>query len=221
VAGWLIAPDTWRAWVRTAPEAVRQWAARSPLEPRMPLAALGRALGLPDAALLGPVLAETDLVVADGRAMLPAAPSDAPNDGAIRALESRLREEPFRAPDRDELHALGLARRELAAAEHAGRLLRISEDIVLLPDAPDRALAALGTLPQPFTASQARAAWATTRRVAIPLLEYLDHRGGTERVDGRLRRVANGPSQRRVASGPSQRRVANKPSERRAATSEG
>ena len=45
----------------------------------------------------------------------------------------------------------------------------------------------LATLAQPFTASDARQAWGTTRRVAIPLLELLDARGITRRVEGTAR----------------------------------
>lgn len=45
-------------------------------------------------------------------------------------------------------------------------------------------------LDQPFTLSQARQALSTTRRVAVPLLEHLDGRGWTRRVDGQLREVA-------------------------------
>ena len=88
------------------------------------------------------------------------------------------------------MRELGLGRRELAAAERAGRLLRFSDDIVLLPDCPRHArLRALRALPQPFTTSQARAALGTTRRVCIPLLEYLDRIGRTERVDAQSRRL--------------------------------
>jgi selenocysteine-specific elongation factor len=47
----------------------------------------------------------------------------------------------------------------------------------------------LSDLPQPFTASAARQALGTTRRVAIPLLEHLDARGWTRRLDGSLREV--------------------------------
>jgi selenocysteine-specific elongation factor len=47
----------------------------------------------------------------------------------------------------------------------------------------------LRPLAQPFTTSQARQALGTTRRVAIPLLEYLDAHGFTERVDQLTRRL--------------------------------
>ncbi len=47
----------------------------------------------------------------------------------------------------------------------------------------------LATLAQPFTTSEARQALATTRRVAIPLLEHLDAHGWTRRIDGARRTI--------------------------------
>jgi selenocysteine-specific elongation factor len=47
----------------------------------------------------------------------------------------------------------------------------------------------LARLDQPFTASEARRALGTTRRIAIPLLEHLDARGWTRRVDAGHREV--------------------------------
>jgi selenocysteine-specific elongation factor len=61
--------------------------------------------------------------------------------------------------------------------------------VVLLPSAPTFAIQALAQLPQPFTTSQARQALGTSRRVAIPLLEHLDGRGLTRRVDDEHREV--------------------------------
>jgi selenocysteine-specific elongation factor len=52
----------------------------------------------------------------------------------------------------------------------------------------------LADLPQPFTAAEARQALHTTRRVAIPLLEFLDRAGITERLpDDRRRLLAATP----------------------------
>jgi len=110
-------------------------------------------------------------------------------EDAIAVLEKRLVAEPMAAPEAPELAALGLGVRELAAAERAGRLLRLRDDVVLLPDGPARAMRVLAGLPQPFTLSQARVALGTTRRVAVPLLEHLDSRGWTRRLDGLLREV--------------------------------
>jgi selenocysteine-specific elongation factor len=50
----------------------------------------------------------------------------------------------------------------------------------------------LAGLPQPFTTSEARQALNTTRRVAIPLLEHLDSRGWTRRLDAGHREVVGG-----------------------------
>jgi selenocysteine-specific elongation factor len=61
--------------------------------------------------------------------------------------------------------------------------------VVLLPDGPARAMRVLSSLEQPFTLSAARQALGTTRRVAVPLLEHLDARGWTRRLDRRLRTV--------------------------------
>ncbi|MGO1539155.1 MAG: selenocysteine-specific translation elongation factor [Leucobacter sp.] len=108
--------------------------------------------------------------------------------GVVR-LEERLREQPFAAPEADELKALGLGSRQLAAAEHTGRILRLRDGVVLLPQAPALAMRHLAAIEQPFTTSQARQALGTTRRVAIPLLEHLDERGWTRRVDGSLRSI--------------------------------
>ena len=199
-AGWLVTDALWRVWVASAPDAVLQWAAAHPLDPAMPRAALALRLGLPDEALLSPVVAAAGLAEGGGRVASSSAVTLGPAEDGVRALEARLFEHPFRAPERDELADLRLGRRELAAAEKAGRLLRLDGDIVLLPDAPDRAVQRLRRLPQPFTTSQARQALDTTRRVAIPVLEHLDRTGRTQRLDGRLRRVAQSPVNGRTAS---------------------
>ncbi len=68
-------------------------------------------------------------------------------------------------------------------------MLRLAPDLVVAPDALERAAAAVRALPQPFTASQARQALGTTRRVALPLLERLDAAGVTVRLDGTRRTV--------------------------------
>ncbi|MFI5068725.1 MAG: SelB C-terminal domain-containing protein, partial [Streptosporangiales bacterium] len=72
--------------------------------------------------------------------------------------------------------------RALAAAARAGLLLRITEQVVLAPGADAQAARLLARLPGPFTAAQARQVLGTTRRVAIPLLEYLDRQGTTRRL---------------------------------------
>ncbi|MFW5468768.1 selenocysteine-specific translation elongation factor [Knoellia sp. CPCC 206435] len=148
-------------------------------------------LSAPGAELLRRVAGSAGLVVQEGRVR--ATGVDAldlgPAERAVVQVETALREAPFDAPDRDRLCELGLGPRELAAAQRTGRLLRLDDDVVLLPDGPARAMRVLSSLGQPFTLSAARQALGTTRRVAVPLLEHLDARGWTRRLDGQLRTV--------------------------------
>jgi selenocysteine-specific elongation factor len=165
-------------------------AARLTLPRPLPLLAGDRAV-LRDAggggAMSGVVVVDTEPPTRR-RPPAPPPPAAAAPPG-VDLLVQRLTGSPFAAPERSELEALGLGRREISAAVAAGRLLRLPPVVVLLPDAPDRALGLLAELRQPFTPSDARQAWGTTRRVAIPLLEHLDGRGWTRRVDGARREV--------------------------------
>jgi selenocysteine-specific elongation factor len=111
---------------------------------------------------------------------------------AVAALRAELAAAPFLAPDAGRLAEAGLSPRAVAAAARAGLLLRISDQIVLAPGAAEQAAGILAGLPQPFTTAEARKALGSTRRVVIPLLEYLDRAGVTQRLpdDRRLVREA-------------------------------
>ncbi len=195
VAGdWLADPGHWAALRDRLGAEVERHAAHHPLDPGLPTEAARRLLELPDRALVD-ALAGTPGTVPlrrdHGRLHGPGqrGPSLPPRvRAAVDALRAELEVSPFRAPEAGRLAELGLGRRELAAAVTAGALLRVADGIVLLPGAGTRAAAVLRGLPQPFTPSEAREALVTTRRVAVPLLEFLDRRGLTERVDDRHRR---------------------------------
>ena len=107
----------------------------------------------------------------------------------VRAVLADLADAPFMAPDAGRLRELGLDGRAIGAAARAGLLLRVTEQIVLAPGAEAEAARALAALPQPFTAAEARQALGTTRRVAIPLLEFLDRAGITQRLPDDRRRL--------------------------------
>jgi selenocysteine-specific elongation factor len=108
---------------------------------------------------------------------------------AVQTVLDDLAREPFAAPDTERLRALGLDAKALATAARAGLLLRVADLVVLAPGAAKQAAETLAELDQPFTTSQARQALRTSRRVAIPLLEYLDRARATERLPGDLRRI--------------------------------
>jgi selenocysteine-specific elongation factor len=187
---WLVDPARWQAWAAALAAAVDAHATAAPLEGGLPAEAARQAVGLPDLRLLAPLVTAAGLEGAAGRVRRPGAAADlGPAERAVAQLEERLRADPFAAPEGPDLQALRLGPRELAAAERAGRLLRLRDEVVLLPDGPARAMRVLAGLVQPFTLSQARQALGTTRRVAVPLLEHLDSRGWTRRLDGSLREV--------------------------------
>ncbi len=101
---------------------------------------------------------------------------------AVQAVLADLADAPFSAPGAERMRELGLDTRAAAAAERAGLLCRLPGNVLLAPDAPERATRILAGLPQPFTAAEARQALRTTRRVVIPLLEWLDREGVTRRL---------------------------------------
>lgn len=182
---WHADPEHWAALRRALAEAVRRHAASSPLQPGLPVEAARRELGLPDRRLVH-ALAGGEIIEADGRLTIGGGGLPARVVKAVEALIAGLG--PFRAPEAGRLAELGLGPREVAAAVRAGLLLRIAPGVVLPSGADRRAVEVLRRLPQPFTVSQARRALDTTRRVAVPLLEHLDRRGLTHRVDDSHRR---------------------------------
>ena len=159
-----------------------------PLEPGPPAEVLRRALELPDTDLL-PAVVRPPFVLRDGRVVDGDAALPAEVQRAVDAIRARLAADPFAAPEAPELVAAGLGPRELAAAVRSGQLVRIADAVYLAPDVASVARARLVDVPQPFTVSQARQAWATTRRVAVPLMEWLDARGVTVRLEDNTRRL--------------------------------
>ncbi len=209
VAGdWLADPDRWASLRGRLAEMVAAHARRDPLAIGMPPEAARAALGLPDRALVealavgirGQVRLEDGYLRPTGSPEVrdpvtgDRAPSLPPRTAAaVKAVLADLADAPFLAPQAERLRELGLDSRAIAAAARAGLLLRVAEQIVLAPDAQARAARILAGLPQPFTTAEARQALGTTRRVAIPLLEYLDRAGITQRLPDDRRRLRLAP----------------------------
>ena len=161
----------------------------------VPLARLAAALDLPGEGLVealalraGEALRLVQGVVSPAREALPPRLAT-----ALESLQHDLATAPFAAPTADRLHELGLGPGDLALLARAGKVLRLDGTVVLAPDTDERAIAALAVLPAPFTASQARAAWDTSRRVALPLLTHLDRTGRTVRLPDDRRRLRSSP----------------------------
>ncbi|WP_342663360.1 SelB C-terminal domain-containing protein [Actinokineospora enzanensis] len=183
VNGWHTDPDTWRGLVARTAELLAQNETRNPLGTAPPTETIRRALRLPDPALVPPLISATKT----GKIReLPTSVTT-----SVDALAKDLDMNPFHAPTAERLRELGLGKRELAAAVRVGRLRKVAEGIVLLPDAPARAIPLLHGIPQPFTTSQARQALDTSRQVALAVLDILDRDGVTERLPDNTRRLRN------------------------------
>ncbi|MEV4543597.1 selenocysteine-specific translation elongation factor [Micromonospora echinaurantiaca] len=195
VAGdWLADPEHWRQLAVRLGEEVTRYGREHPLEPGAPVELLRRRLELPDRALVE-ALVRPPLRLRAGRVTASAADAlPEPVARAVARIRAEYADRPFRAPEAADLADLGLGPREIGAAVRAGALLRLAENVVLLPGAADEAVRVLAGLPQPFTLSAARRALDTTRRVAVPLLELLDRRGATRRLpdDARIVVAASG-----------------------------
>ena len=209
VAGWVADPACWRGLRRRLADAVAAHARRDPLAIGMTPEAARATLGLPDRALveaLAQMPGEPRVLLAGGylhvggvdpnpssqkpqkpREPQPSLPAHVV--AGVRAVLADMADTPFMAPEAGRLRELGLDPRAIGAAARAGLLLRVTEQIVLAPGADAEAARALARLPQPFTAAEARQVLGTTRRVVIPLLEYLDRVGLTQRLPDDRRRL--------------------------------
>jgi selenocysteine-specific elongation factor len=190
LADWWIDECTYTQWQDRLKAAVQELRERNPLAPGLSRGSARNLLALPDEALLEPVIGDAGLEHAGGYIRMAGSTHTLGTaESAVATIEARLAAAPFRAPEAYELADLHLGTRELATAERAGRLLRLGDGVVLLPTAPALAMRELARLQQPFTTSQARQALDSSRRVVIPLLEYLDGRGWTRRLDAGHREV--------------------------------
>jgi selenocysteine-specific elongation factor len=161
-----------------ASEEVAGYQRANPLEPGMPADALRHRLGLPDRVLVE-ALIRPPLTMRGGR-VVPGDKSDLSGlTSAVAQAFAGLA--PHAAPEADDLTALGLGPRQLAAAVRLGLVIQLGPQVVLRPEAVEAARVVLSELAQPFTLSEARRALNTTRRVAVPLLELLDRTGITHR----------------------------------------
>jgi selenocysteine-specific elongation factor len=178
VPGWFVAPDLWSDLSDRTKSEVAGYQKQNPLEPGMPVDALRHRLKLPDRALVE-ALIRPPLSLRNGRV----APGDKSDMSELAALIDQAFEglAPFAAPEANDLTALGLGPRQLAAAVRIGLLIQLAPQVVLRAEALDEAGTVLSKISTPFTLSEARRALGTTRRVAVPLLELLDRRGITRR----------------------------------------
>ena len=193
VDAWLVSP-TWadRAAARIV-EALRAHHAAHPLLPGMEVSE-ARALfplvhpGFGDLVVqegLLEHLVRTGQLAREGTAVrLPEhRPSTAGREDADRLVEAVRRAEPS-APSVRELIARGFGVELIRAVCAEGRLVRVSAEILVTPDLLQRAEAIVREYRDPpgITVSKFREALGTSRKYALPILEYFDAQGVTRRV---------------------------------------
>ena len=176
-----------------------------PLEEGEPLASARRALAASLRPLTGPkdvrspdtglVEAALDRLVADGLitrtstsiALSSHRPADRENDPVIRRLLAAISSEPSQPPTVKDLISRGIGRDAIDAAGRAGLVVRVAPDLVFVPALIERAEAIVEAAGGAgITVSAFREALETTRKYALPILEWFDQRGVTRR-DGDLR----------------------------------
>jgi selenocysteine-specific elongation factor len=166
-----------------------------PLDEGMPVAAARRVLvaalrpiaGTPEHDLLDALLdrlVEAGRVVRTGDVL--ASPSrtlrDRQEDPRVLEVVAALSREPTRPPTVRQLVARGVGRDAIDAAIRAGLVVRVAPDLVFTTELVDRARAIVeraGTAG--ITVSAFREALGTTRKYALPILEWFDQRGVTRR----------------------------------------
>ncbi|WP_324278207.1 selenocysteine-specific translation elongation factor [Blastococcus brunescens] len=186
--GWLMAAGLQDDLAARVPDVVVRYRRLRPLEPGPPVEVVRRALDLPDAELVAAVV-RPPLELRAGRVVDAAAELPPEVQRAVDEIRARLAQDPFAALEAPDLVAAGLGVRELAAAVRSGQLVRIGDGVYLAPTIAEVARARLASIEQPFTLSQARQAWGTSRRVAVPLAEWLDAQAVTVRLPDNTRRL--------------------------------
>ncbi|GIU92588.1 MAG: selenocysteine-specific translation factor [Acidimicrobiia bacterium] len=158
-----------------------------PLRPGLGLAEAAERLGVtselvatlversPDLALTGAAVHHRDHTVDRTR----------DQEAAWSRARQRLAEaEDGRVPRVDEL---GLPTELLAALIREGSLVRISPDLVYLPEQVDRLVGVVRSFAEPFTVSEFKDRAGISRKYAVPFLEWADDQGLTVRMGDRRR----------------------------------
>jgi selenocysteine-specific elongation factor len=178
-----------------------------PLEEGEPLASARRVLaaalrpftGPPEARLVEAVL---DRLAADGRVERTSTslanpshrPADRESDPMIQRLVEAIGSEPAQPPTVKELVSQGIGRDAIDAAARAGLVVRVAPDLVFIPALIERAQAVVDAAGNAgITVSAFRTALVTSRKYALPILEWFDQRGVTRR-EGDLRYPRSDPS---------------------------
>jgi selenocysteine-specific elongation factor len=150
-----------------------------PLRPGMPVATLATGLGAsPD--LAGMVVDASTLLQRNGPDVSSTRHRPALDEEAEEAwgeAESILKQG-LAVPSADEL---GMSRDLLHRMAREGRVVRVSDDFVFLPEQIEEIKGHLAEMDSPFTVAQFRDQSGLSRKYAVPILEWADREGLTIR----------------------------------------
>jgi selenocysteine-specific elongation factor len=161
----------------TATALVEEYRAQHPLEPGIGLGTLARSLSLTE---------DLARLVVERSAELEMKGSVVSRVGVEHrevAADSRwppIREK-LRALDPPPIRELGIGPDLLRALTRSGEVVRVSDDLVYLPEEIDEVITLVRTFDSPFTVSEFRTRAGVSRKYAVPLLEYTDREGITLR----------------------------------------
>jgi selenocysteine-specific elongation factor len=169
---------------RSALATVAAFHAANPLRPGMPSASLAERLGLEveqlTALIGGDLIIETSYVrEVDFDANL-----DAAHQEAQEMVRKALTESGLAVPRASQL---GISLELRHALERKGVLARVDDDLVYLPEQIEQMKGVIAGLEEGFTVSEFRDACGISRRQAVPVLEWFDRTGLTERFGDRRR----------------------------------
>ncbi|HEX2090529.1 MAG TPA: selenocysteine-specific translation elongation factor [Actinomycetota bacterium] len=190
VDSWLVSPQLLGRVTTTLIQVLEAFHAEHPLRPGMDvgecrLLLIDAGTGVSDPTLTDAVLghlARTGAIVRDGSVLRLARHrlSTKGREDADRLVGEVERAEPT-PPSVRELMAAGFERELIQAACTEGRLVRVSSDVVVTPGFLAKAEAVVRKRAGGMTVSSFREALGTTRKYALPILEYFDQRGVTRR----------------------------------------
>jgi selenocysteine-specific elongation factor len=179
--------------------------AEHPLSPGIDVADIRALLAEHHRALADPALAEAivERLGADGSIARDGTSIRLPTHRASTAgreeadrLVAAVSSSELAPPTVNELIATGFSRELIRVTCAEGRLIKISQDIVITPGLLARAESIVRERGDPpgLTVSAFREALGTSRKYALPILEYFDAKGITRRQgDVRLLRSSGGP----------------------------
>jgi selenocysteine-specific elongation factor len=188
-----VSPHAFTLQGRSLRPAVEDYHRRFPLRPGLPKSEAASRLGSDTNLILALIAGDPELSD-DGPSIRLSGfvPRLGPSDEAAWDRARSVLAADLAVPRIDDL---GLPDEVIHALIRQRELVRIADDLVLLPEQIDQVTGRLGSLPDDFTVAVFRDEYGLSRRHAVPLLEWLDAEGWTRRDgDGRTVRPSRGSS---------------------------